>query len=554
MNKLKELRLIVKMNEKLGVQTEQSIYDQIAAEQLKEDRQLAMQEERKNAFKSLFTDLAKDINKLVAEDKKKTEEEQALLDRFTNVLEHIESIKPESDDRQVTITEEVVEDQQFDELVEKSAILAPPETSTLAAAAAKRLTDTTAPSMFIQPEPAATGRDIQAIQNKLKLLEGWVSKISMAGPGGGEVLFRYLDDVNRGTMNTTNDNWVLEYDAATKKVQFTEDIGPIKTTRYNTIGPDVSLVAGQVAWNPDEDCLDIHHADGSTLQTGLEHYIRVRNESGNTMPNGTVVRFAGVYEANAHEPIVVPHIANGTVHGLYTVGVLTNDLPNNTTGRATWNGKVHDMDTTGSSVGEVWVKGDLLYVHPTMAGKLTKVKPYAPNIVVSIAAVLHVGSGDGILLVRPTIYPRLYYGTFLDVLSQTAAVINTPYAVKMRTPDISNGHHIINETRIVAEASGFYDYKFSLQVTSQTASKKEIYIWARKNGADIPNTASRLTITGNEEYKVPSWNFQVSMNTNDYFELMWAVSDLGAFITAPAATAFCPAIPSVIMTVSQIAL
>lgn len=542
------------MNEKLGVQTEQSIYDQIAAEQLKEDRQLAMQEERKNAFKSLFTDLAKDINKLVAEDKKKTEEEQALLDRFTNVLEHIESIKPESDDRQVTITEEVVEDQQFDELVEKSAILAPPETPTLAAAAAKRLSDTTAPSMFVQPEPAATGRDIQAIQNKLKLLEGWVSKISMAGPGGGEVLFRYLDDVNRGTMNTTNDNWVLEYDAATKKVQFTEDIGPIKTTRYNTIGPDVSLVAGQVAWNPDEDCLDIHHADGSTLQTGLEHYMRVRNESGTTMPNGTVVRFAGVYEANAHEPIVVPHIANGTVHGLYTVGVLTNDLPNNTTGRATWNGKVHDVDTTGASVGEAWVKGDLLYVHPTMAGKLTKVKPYAPNIVVSIAAVLHVGSGDGILLVRPTIYPRLYYGSFSSTVSQTATAINTPTAVRYSTTDIASGHHVASNTQIIAEVSGAYNYQFSLQISSSSASKKEVFIWARKNGTDIPNSATRITVTGNDEYRAPSWNFVVPMAANDYFELMWATSDVGAYVASPAATSFCPAIPSVILTVTQAAL
>jgi hypothetical protein len=40
------------------------------------------------------------------------------------------------------------------------------------------------------------------------------------------------------------------------------------------------------------------------------------------------------------------------------------------------------------------------------------------------------------------------------------------------------------------------------------------------------------------------------MNTGDYFELMWATSNTGIQILADPATAFCPAIPSVILTVS----
>lgn len=35
--------------------------------------------------------------------------------------------------------------------------------------------------------------------------------------GGGEVWFKWLDDVNRNTMTQANDNFVLEYDATTKK-------------------------------------------------------------------------------------------------------------------------------------------------------------------------------------------------------------------------------------------------------------------------------------------------------------------------------------------------
>lgn len=556
MNKLKELRLIVKMNDKLGVVTEQSIYDQIAAEQLKEDRQLAMQEERKTAFKSLFTDLAKDINKLVAEDKKKTEEEQALLDRFTNVLEHIESIKPGSDEPQVTITEEVVEDQQFDELVEKSAILAPPETLTLAAAAAKRLADTSAPSMFVQPDPAPTGRDLQAIQNKLKLLEGWVSKISMSGPGGGEVLFRYLDDVNRHTMTESNDNWVLEYDGATKKVQFTENIGPIRTIKMNVAGPQTPLVPGQLGWNVEEDCLDIRHADGSTLQAGFEHYFQIHNSTGSTLLNGEVVMFAGVDEESHTNPIVqvAKYVAGPLATPLYLVGVMTNDVEDGGHGRATAFGKVRNLNTTGSSVGESWAKGDLLWAHPTMAGKLTKVRPTSPNVATSVAAVLQVNAATGILLVRPTIWPRLFYGDWFDTTNQTAAAANTAYPVIVSRGGagaVSGFEVNAGGTVVKALNAGRYNFEFSIQLSSTNSALARVWIWYRKNGVDVPNSTTVVTVRENGGKLAPSWNFPVLMELNDTFTLMWATESTNIFLSAEPATAFCPAIPSVILTVSQ---
>ena len=407
---------------------------------------------------------------------------------------------------------------------------------------------------FQQPVEQQTDPEIKAIVNKLKFMEQWLGKISAAGPGSGEVNFRYLDDVNRGTMNPSNDNWVLEYDAATKKVQFTENIGALKTFLFNVAGPDTELLPGQLAWNPDEDCLDIRHADGSTLQTGLEQHMQVYNGTSNTLTNGAVVRFSGVNGEGDETPLVAPHIANGTIAPLYTVGVLTNNIAPDQIGRATTFGKVRNLNTTGSDVGETWVKGDILYVSPTNAGKLTKVKPTAPNIVVVVAAVLKVHPTEGKILVRPTIFPRLFYGSFADKIDQTAAAINTPYAVIFRTTDIANGHHIENDTHVVAENSGLYNYQFSIQFSSSNSSSKQVYVWARKNGVDVPDSATRMTISGNGVYMVAAWNFIISMNANDYFQLMWATTDLTAKIDAPAATAFCPAIPGVILTVTEAAL
>lgn len=185
MNKLKELRLIVKMNERLGVETEQSVFDQILKEEQKEQKQLALQEERKAVFKSTFADLSSQISKLIVEDKQKSAEEQALLNRFANVMSKIDEIevKEVSDEPQVTITEDVVVGQQEE-------ATSPP---TLAEVAAQRITKEAPPSMFVQPEPDVTGRDLKEIQRKLQLMEGWLSKISMAGPGGGAGSIDQLD-------------------------------------------------------------------------------------------------------------------------------------------------------------------------------------------------------------------------------------------------------------------------------------------------------------------------------------------------------------------------
>lgn len=206
MNKLKELRLIVKMNERLGVETDPSVFDQIIAEEQKEQKQLALQEERKAVFKSTFADLSSQISKLMAEEKQKTAEEQALLDRFANVLTKIDEIKSNtsSDEPQVTIAE--VADQGQQEVVQEAAILAPIEEPSLAKEAAKKIAKDAPPSMFVQPEPAVTSRDLKDIQQKLKLMEGWVSKISMAGPGGGA---GSVDELDHNTISVVSDSYTV---------------------------------------------------------------------------------------------------------------------------------------------------------------------------------------------------------------------------------------------------------------------------------------------------------------------------------------------------------
>lgn len=311
-------------------------------------------------------------------------------------------------------------------------------------------------------------------------------------------------------------------------------------------------VPGMLTWNEFEDCLDIVQNDGSILQVGLENYVQVINNTGTTLENGTTVKFSGV--ALEEIPEVSPMIADGSVEPLYIVGVLTNTLIPGQAGRATILGKVRNINTTGSDVGETWLQGDLLWAHPTLQGKLTKFRPTAPSVAVSVAAILKVGVTTGTLLVRPTIFPRLFYGTFSSAVSQTAPSINTPRAVTFETTEISSGVRIANSSQVVTDHSGLYAFDFRLQLTSTNSSQKNIYIWARKNGTDITRSASKATLVGNSVELVPSWSFTISMQPGDYFELMYAVDDPAIIINAPTAMAFCPATPSATLRVSQINL
>jgi hypothetical protein len=307
-----------------------------------------------------------------------------------------------------------------------------------------------------------------------------------------------------------------------------------------------------MAWNPYEDCLDVKQEDGTTLQLGLEQYFQVHNATGSTLQNGEVVMFAGVDIDDPSNPIptVQKYTANATATPLYIVGVMTNDVANGSHGRATTFGKVHDYDTTGADVGETWARGDLLWAHPTIPGKMTKVRPTAPNVATSIAAVLYLSATNGVLLVRPTIWPRLFYGDWYSTQSQTHTVINTPKRITLNNEGFVSGFTNADGL-ITAQNAGLYNFQFSLQLTSSKSSAQYLWIWYRKNGVDAPNSATKLSISSNSIVLAPSWNFPVSMYAGDTFELMWAVDSLQVTVENMGTTSFCPAIPSVILTVQQ---
>jgi hypothetical protein len=327
------------------------------------------------------------------------------------------------------------------------------------------------------------------------------------------------------------------------------------TGRFTSVrvvsGATGTITLGEMRLNATDNTVDVGLGNGVTGQMFKELFIDVKNNSAGTYTNGQVVAFTGV---NGSNPIVELAVADEAFQPLYTVGVLTNDILPGATGQATTFGKVRDVNTTGSSVGETWAGGDILYIHPSIPGAMTNVEPTAPNVAIPVAAVITANAITGLMLVRAYPGNRTHYGVFSSTVDQTAAAINTAYAVQFDTTDVSSGVSVdeTDASLVVCSRAGLYNFQFSAQLVKSSSSVGYVWIWPRLNGVDVPNSASKVSIAGSGSETIPAWNFVLSMAAADEFQLMYAVSSTAVSFDAAAATAFCPATPSVILTVTQI--
>jgi len=147
------------------------------------------------------------------------------------------------------------------------------------------------------------------------------------------------------------------------------------------------------------------------------------------------------------------------------------------------------------------------------------------------------------------------YAMVYDTTTHTPAAINTAYAVTFNTTAFARGIRIGSPTsRILCNRPGIYNFISSAQIDKTSGGTGNIWFWGRKNGTNIADSASRVQIQGNNAELVTTVNFYVEMSNGDYFELMYAVDSTSVIILTEAATAFAPAVPSVILTVNQVNL
>lgn len=152
------------------------------------------------------------------------------------------------------------------------------------------------------------------------------------------------------------------------------------------------------------------------------------------------------------------------------------------------------------------------------------------------------------------------YGSYYDTTTQSIAVINTAYPItlnsvanKINDGPMQYGVYIGTPTsRVYVDNTGNYNIQFSLQLYSSNASAKNVSIWLRVNGVNVPDSATVISIKDNGTATVAAWNFVINLTAGDYFELVWSADSTAVSIQSSAASSPRPAIPGVILTVTSL--
>jgi hypothetical protein len=152
----------------------------------------------------------------------------------------------------------------------------------------------------------------------------------------------------------------------------------------------------------------------------------------------------------------------------------------------------------------------------------------------------------------PREFKRARYGQFYDTTTQTASAINTAKAITFNSTDISSGVYIGSpSSRIIVDTKGIYNFLFSIQLDKTAGGTGIFWVWPRINGIDVPNSNSQVQIQGNNAEQLVTVGYFFVLNPNDYVEIIFAVNDITVQVDSFPASVFYPAVPSIILTVSN---
>ena len=142
-------------------------------------------------------------------------------------------------------------------------------------------------------------------------------------------------------------------------------------------------------------------------------------------------------------------------------------------------------------------------------------------------------------------------GTFYSTQDQTAAVVDTGYAVTFNNTVLNSGITLSNNSRINVTDAGVYQFNVTLQLEHNNSSSVGVTIYEEKNGTAVSYSGHHFQIKGNDYYLI-NWEFMASLAAGDYIEIYWATDDTDLNLHTEAASSPHPGIPSASIDVTFI--
>jgi len=282
---------------------------------------------------------------------------------------------------------------------------------------------------------------------------------------GSSATIPLADGTNAGLLTATEKTKIansVPYTGAVSDVNLGEFGIQLGNLEFDNTPTNIPTTTGSLYYNDADGTLDLILKGGNVkLQIGQESVVRVVNKTSTNIDlleaNYQAVRVTGAQGQRLKVDLAQ---ATNDLLSAETIGLVTETITNNQEGFITTSGLVRNINTTGSLQSETWLDGDVLYLSPTVAGTITKVKPIAPNHLVIIGYVISAHATQG------TIFVKVDNGYELDELHNvkiTTAANNNILSYTSATD--------IWENKTVETALGFTPYNSTNPSGYQTASQ-----------------------------------------------------------------------------------
>ena len=160
----------------------------------------------------------------------------------------------------------------------------------------------------------------------------------------------------------------------------------------NTTVADPSYVEGRLFYDNTDHALSYYNDSSQmTVNLGQEMVVRVRNNTGATIPNGSATYISG---ASGQTPTIVLARADSAITADTVIGIATTEILNNGFGYITTLGIVRGLDTSLAA------EGSIIYLSPSVAGGYTTTRPTSPNHATTLGYVAYQHAVNGKLFVQ----------------------------------------------------------------------------------------------------------------------------------------------------------
>lgn len=140
--------------------------------------------------------------------------------------------------------------------------------------------------------------------------------------------------------------------------------------------------------------------------------------------------------------------------------------------------------------------------------------------------------------------------------SQQVTAANTPLALDLGSASVNIGGYTFAASTLTVPVAGTYEFSPSIQFNTTTGGSQVVDFWFTKNGADLPNSATRVNVANNAQ-TVGTVILYDTAAAGDKYGMKIASADANmqaGFFQSTVTTPYTrPAIPSVIFNAQRVA-